>query len=58
MISDDHDAKVWASSIGSTTIDIVDKRSPKQPKQPLRAAFNSKNLDALRNLQAVLESRK
>lgn len=52
---DNEDARTWASSIGSTTIDIRDKRAPGMPTAPLRAPLVP--IDKLAELQRLLSTK-
>ena len=51
----DEDARVWASSIGSTTIDIVDRKAPNATHRPLRAPLVP--TDKLAELRRLMEGK-
>ena len=48
MPDKNEDVRVWASSIGSSTVDIRDRRGPSQLARPLKAGLKLADLDALR----------
>ena len=54
MPDKNEDVRVWVSSIGSSTIDLCDRRGPSQPVRPLKAGLKLADLDALRRVAGLL----